>query len=278
MTAPNSTLRARSRALAQGGTRAMSRPHHRQRRGGATASPFDLLSAAQRVAESTATIIPALPRDVAEALDARGYPRAVATTREFHLGREPRNKGKTFPPDPPSVTEIMAMLRACGPDPYGRRLYAAIILMYQGALRAFEALAITEADLDDKAGRLQIRHGKGDKRATITMAAWAWPFLDGTATSTSSSRPSPSRRGSRSGCRATRCATPARRTCTPPASISAPSSSTFATRTSGSPTPTCAASGWTSPATTSTSSRCRRFRRRRCSSSSRAGRHEPQPR
>jgi integrase len=50
--------------------------------------------------------------------------------------------------------------------------------MWQGALRAFEALAITEADLDDESGRIQIRHGKGDKQATIRMAGWAWPFLN----------------------------------------------------------------------------------------------------
>jgi site-specific recombinase XerD len=64
------------------------------------------------------------------------------------------------------------------PTPYGRRLYAAIVLMWQGALRAFEALAVTEADLDDESGRIQIRHGKGDKQAMIRMAQWAWPFLD----------------------------------------------------------------------------------------------------
>jgi integrase len=64
------------------------------------------------------------------------------------------------------------------PDAHGRRLYAALILLWQGALRCFEALALTENDLDESSGTIIIRHGKGDKTATIKMAAWAWPFLN----------------------------------------------------------------------------------------------------
>jgi integrase len=71
----------------------------------------------------------------------------------------------------------MAMLNACRPDAHGRRLYAALILLWQGALRCFEALALTENDIDESSGSIIVRHGKGDKTATIKMAAWAWPFL-----------------------------------------------------------------------------------------------------
>jgi integrase len=143
-------------------------------------APLNLLAIAEQIAQSTdlapIEVIDAVP--VAPPLDARGRRRSKANTPGAHRGQAPANKGLVYPPDPPTVAECMAMLRACGDDPYGTRLYAAIILMWQGALRAFEALAITEADLDAQSGRIQIRHGKGDKQATIRMAQWAWPFLN----------------------------------------------------------------------------------------------------
>jgi integrase len=170
------TQRVRSRADLHGRRLAMSRYPARRPNG----SPIDMLALAQRVA-ATNTIVPVGDIEVVDAepvLDARGRHRSPANRPGAHRGVAPANKGLRYPPDPPTVTECMAMLRACPPTPYGRRLYAAIMFMWQGALRAFEALAVTEADLDDESGRIQIRHGKGDKQAMIRMAQWAWPFLD----------------------------------------------------------------------------------------------------
>lgn len=154
----------------------MNRPRHKR----TTTPVLDILTLAQRVAEASSagpvTIAPAI--DPGDLRDARGYRRTPATMPDFHRGREPRNKGLRYPPDPPTIAECMAMLSACPDDLFGRRLFAAIVLMWQAAVRAFEALALTESDLDATAGRLHIRHGKGDKQNTISMAEWAWPLLD----------------------------------------------------------------------------------------------------
>jgi integrase len=111
-------------------------------------------------------------------LDRRGRRRGKANRHGAHRGVAPANKGGDFGPAPPTIQEIMAMLGACPDTPYGHRLFAALVLCWQGALRAFEGLALVAGDLDAEAGTISIRHGKGDKAATITMAQWAWPLLD----------------------------------------------------------------------------------------------------
>jgi hypothetical protein len=40
-------------------------------------------------------------------LDAAGRPRSPATLPGFHAGRPPRNKGRRYPADPPTVEEIV---------------------------------------------------------------------------------------------------------------------------------------------------------------------------
>jgi hypothetical protein len=47
-------------------------------------------------------------------LDAAGRRRSPATLPGFHVGRPPRNKGMRYPADPPTVEEIVAVLRAPG--------------------------------------------------------------------------------------------------------------------------------------------------------------------
>ena len=49
-------------------------------------------------------------------LDACGRRRSPATPSSFHLGRPPRNKGQRYPADPPTVEEIIAVMRATGDD------------------------------------------------------------------------------------------------------------------------------------------------------------------
>ena len=53
-------------------------------------------------------------------LDCAGRRRSPATLSSFHQGRAPRNKGRRYPPDPPSVEEIIAVMRACGMPARGR--------------------------------------------------------------------------------------------------------------------------------------------------------------
>jgi hypothetical protein len=47
-------------------------------------------------------------------LDAAGRRRSPATLPHFHAGRPPRNKGLRCPADPPTVEEIVAVMRAAG--------------------------------------------------------------------------------------------------------------------------------------------------------------------
>ena len=64
----------------------------------------------------------------------------------------PRNKGEQYPPDPPTVEEIVAVMRAVGDRPDGHRLRALIALLWRAGLRISEALALQESDLDPSRG------------------------------------------------------------------------------------------------------------------------------
>jgi len=47
-------------------------------------------------------------------LDRAGRRRSPATMQGFLAGRAPGNKGLRYPPDPPKVEEIVAVMRAAG--------------------------------------------------------------------------------------------------------------------------------------------------------------------
>jgi integrase len=110
--------------------------------------------------------------------DRAGRRRSPATTSGFHRGVAPRNKGLRYPPDPPTVEEIIAVMRAAGDAPDGVRLRGVIIVLWRAGLRISEALALTETDLDPDRGALLIRHGTGDKRREVGMDHWAWSHLE----------------------------------------------------------------------------------------------------
>ena len=111
-------------------------------------------------------------------LDAAGHPRSAVTRPGYHAGRSPRNKGRRFPADPPTVEEIVAVMRAAGPGRDGARLRALIVVLWRAGLRISEALALAEADLDARRGAVLVRHGKGDKRREVGMDMWAWEQLE----------------------------------------------------------------------------------------------------
>jgi integrase len=81
-------------------------------------------------------------------LDAAGRRRSPATLPDFRAGRPPRNKGIRYPADPPTIEEIVAVMRAAGDGVHGRRLRGLIVVLWRAGLRIHEALALTEADLD----------------------------------------------------------------------------------------------------------------------------------
>jgi hypothetical protein len=49
------------------------------------------------------------------AFDSAGRRRSPATMPGYHAGRPPRNKGMRSPSDPPTVEEIVAVMRQAAP-------------------------------------------------------------------------------------------------------------------------------------------------------------------
>jgi site-specific recombinase XerD len=88
------------------------------------------------------------------------------------------NKGEQYPADPPTVEEIISVMRAAGDDPDGLRLRGLIVVLWRAGLRISEALALVETDLDQPRGAILVRHGKGGKRREVGMDRWAWEQLD----------------------------------------------------------------------------------------------------
>jgi hypothetical protein len=113
---------------------------------------------------------------VSAVLDAAGRRRSPATMPGYHAGRAPRNKGQHYPADPPTVEEIIAVMRQTADDRDGARLRALIVVLWRGGLRVHEALALGERDLDPRRRSL-LRNGKGGRRREIGMDAWGFEQL-----------------------------------------------------------------------------------------------------
>jgi site-specific recombinase XerD len=107
-------------------------------------------------------------------LDATGRRRSPAAMPGHNAGRPPRNKGMRYPADPPTVEEIVAVMRKIPVDRHGLRLRAMIVVLWRGGLRIQEALDLTESDLDATRGSILVRAGKGNKRREVGMDPWAW--------------------------------------------------------------------------------------------------------
>src|ERR1019366_3039571 len=110
--------------------------------------------------------------------DSAGRRGSPATLSSFHQGRPPRNKGLRYPPDPPTVEEIIAVMRCAGDDPDGLRLRGLIVVLWRAGLRVSEALALAESDLDRARGAILVRRGKGGKRREVGMDSWGWLQLE----------------------------------------------------------------------------------------------------
>ncbi len=114
---------------------------------------------------------------ISSMLDSAGRRRSPATLPGFHSGRAPRNKGMLYPADPPTVEEIVCVMRHASNDPHGFRLRAMIVMLWRGGLRVTEALALSEQDLDPRRGSVLVRRGKGGRRREIGMDPWGWENL-----------------------------------------------------------------------------------------------------
>jgi integrase len=102
-------------------------------------------------------------------LDAAGRRRSPATLPGYHRGRPPRNKGLHYPADPPTVEEIVVVMRCAGDNPDGLRMRGLLIVLWRAGLRISEALALAESDLDAVRGAILVRRGKGGKRREVGM-------------------------------------------------------------------------------------------------------------
>jgi site-specific recombinase XerD len=121
----------------------------------------------------------------ARTLDRRGRLRSPAAMPGFHKGRVPVTKGRSLPPDPPCVEDVVALLEQCKPLRAGRkaelsamRLRALVIVLWRTGLRISEALALEERDLNRADLAVTVRRGKGGKRRMSAMDEWAWQEID----------------------------------------------------------------------------------------------------
>jgi integrase len=80
--------------------------------------------------------------------NAAGRRRSPAAMPGHNAGRAPRDKGMVYPADPPTVDEIVAVMRKTPADRHGLRLRALIVVLWRGGLRIQEALSLIEFDLD----------------------------------------------------------------------------------------------------------------------------------
>ena len=62
----------------------------------------------------------------------------------YHAGRSPRNRGQRCPADPPTVAEIVAVMRHAGTGLHAARLRALIVVLWRAGLRIHEALALAK--------------------------------------------------------------------------------------------------------------------------------------
>ena len=100
---------------------------------------------------------------------AAGHRRSAVTMPGFHEGRVPRNKGRRYPADPPTVEEIIAVMRTAGNGADGARLRALIVILWRAGLRIGEALDLAETDLDASRGAVLVRRGKA---VVVARSGW----------------------------------------------------------------------------------------------------------
>src|SRR5215217_2758795 len=118
----------------------------------------------------------------------RGHVRADARCRRppsltGHAAGVPRRPAAAqqrdaLPADPPTIEEIVSVMRHAGDGVHGRRLRGLVVVLWRAGLRICEALALAEADLDPRRGSLLVRRGKGGRRREVGMDEWAWEQLE----------------------------------------------------------------------------------------------------
>jgi len=78
----------------------------------------------------------------------------------------------TIPADPPTVEEIVAVMRAAGDGPDGARLRALIVILWRTGGSVKHSISL-RTDLDRPRGAVLVRRGKGGRRREVGMDRWA---------------------------------------------------------------------------------------------------------
>jgi hypothetical protein len=99
-------------------------------------------------------------------LDRAGRRRSPATLPGFHAGCPSRNKGLRYPADPPTVEEIISVMRAAGDGPHGQRLRGLIVILWRAGLRIQEA-RWAKLTSTSGAGRCSSATARGDDAARL---------------------------------------------------------------------------------------------------------------
>jgi integrase len=110
--------------------------------------------------------------------DAAGHRRSPVTMPGFQRVVLRGTKVGAIRPTPPTVEEIIAVMRAAGNGADAARLRALIVILWRAGLRIGEALDLAETDLDDARGAVVVRRGKGGRRREVGMDRWAWSQLE----------------------------------------------------------------------------------------------------
>jgi integrase len=110
-------------------------------------------------------------------VDSTGRLRSPAATPGHWAGYAPSNKWLRYPADPPTVEEIILVMREAGPGAYADRIRGLIAILWRAGLRISESLALTESDLDPNTGSVLVRSGKGGKRRMVGMDDWGWEHV-----------------------------------------------------------------------------------------------------
>lgn len=101
------------------------------------------------------------------------------TQRGYRAGLPSPRRGRRFPPEVLSPTEVRALFQACSNRaPTGIRNRALIVVMWRGGMRLGEALALKTSDVDAAAGTVSVFHCKGDKARTVGLDPTTMAVVD----------------------------------------------------------------------------------------------------
>jgi integrase len=111
--------------------------------------------------------------------DRRGHVRPTVTLPGYRAGEHPPNYGLKYPAEILTPAEVARLMNACARrGPSGIRNRALIVVLWRGGLRSGEALGLELRDVDEHAGTLTVRHGKGNRRRVVGLDPPAFAVLD----------------------------------------------------------------------------------------------------